>query len=60
MLPLGGLLIAVFAGWLMTEQSAKDELAIRSKHAYRTWYFLVRFVTPLGVVLVFLDAIDVI
>ena len=59
MLPLGGLLIAVFAAWLMTEQSVKDELALGYGPGYTTWYFLVRYVTPIGVILVFLNAIGV-
>jgi NSS family neurotransmitter:Na+ symporter len=57
MLPLGGLLIAVFAAWLMSERSVRDELAMGEGPGYRIWYFLVRYVTPLGVVLVFLNVI---
>jgi NSS family neurotransmitter:Na+ symporter len=59
MLPLGGLLIAVFAAWLMREHTVKDELALKHSLGYTTWQFLVRYVTPLGVVLVFLNAIGV-
>jgi len=57
MLPLGGLLIAVFAAWLMSERSASDELAMGDGPGYRIWYFLVRYVTPVGVVFVFLNVI---
>ena len=57
MLPVGGLLIAIFAGWLMSEDSVKDELALGERLAYKSWHFLVRYITPIGVTLVFLRAI---
>ncbi|MEA3410534.1 MAG: sodium-dependent transporter [Pseudomonadota bacterium] len=59
MLPLGGLLIAVFAAWLMRESASRDELALDTR-VYRIWQFLLRYVTPVGVTLVFLNAIGVI
>lgn len=54
-LPLGGILIALFAGWGMSTSSSQDELALEGK-AYKLWQFAVRFVSPLaiGVVLYFL------
>ncbi len=60
MLPLGGLLIAVFVAWLMPRLSSREELAMRSELGYRVWHFLVRYVTPLAVIVVFLNAIGVI
>ncbi len=60
MLPIGGLLIAVFAGWLMKARSVKEELRMDDSLGYRLWRFLVRYVTPVGVGLVFLNVIDVI
>ncbi len=59
MLPLGGLLIAVFAGWLMSENSSRDELQLQDRHSYSIWHFLVRYVTPVGVMAVFLNVIEV-
>ncbi len=57
MLPLGGLLITVFCGWVMSENSVNDELNIGQSALYRTWRFLTRFVAPVAVVLVFLHAV---
>ncbi len=58
MLPLGGLAIAVFAAWVMKTSSTADELALAENGvAYTSWRILVRFVTPLAVVLIFLYAI---
>ena len=58
MLPLGGVLMAIFAGWLMKKSASHDELAI-GETAYNVWRFLVRFVTPVAVTLVFFNAIGV-
>jgi len=60
MLPLGGLMIALFVGWVMKEASVKEELAMQNQVIYSIWLFLLRFVTPLGLVLVFLSVIEVI
>jgi NSS family neurotransmitter:Na+ symporter len=60
MLPLGGLFIAIFAGWVMSRESTLDELQMGDHIGYRLWRFLLRFVTPLAVLIVFLHAIEVI
>ncbi len=62
MLPLGGLLIAVFAGWLMSKESSMQELNIhdRAHTGYRIWLVLVKFVAPLAVIIVFLKATGII
>ena len=62
MLPLGGLFIAIFATWVMSRQSSKDELALfgNAEAGYWLWYFLTRFITPIAVIVVFLNAIGVI
>ena len=57
MLPLGGLFIAVFAGWVMKSSSTADELSLGESIAFPLWRFLVRFVTPVAVIIVFLNAI---
>lgn len=60
-LPLGGLAIAVFAAWVMKATSTADELALAEKGAaHRSWRFLVRYVTPVAVVVVFLNAVGLV
>ncbi len=54
MMPLNGLLIAVFAGWLMSKTAILDELALQDGKAYRSLRFLLRFVAPVAVVAIFL------
>ena len=57
MLPLGGILIAVFAGWLMSAESTKAELQISNPSLYLAWQVLVRYVAPVAVFIVLLNAI---
>jgi NSS family neurotransmitter:Na+ symporter len=59
MLPLGGLLIALFAGWFMSEPSSRDELELPAP-LYGAWRFLARFVAPIAVAIVLLNAIGLI
>ena len=59
MLPMGGLFIAIFAGWLMRESSSRDELNTYDWF-YKVWRILLRYITPIAVIIVFLKAISVI
>jgi NSS family neurotransmitter:Na+ symporter len=61
LLPLGGVLIAIFAGWVLDQQVSRDELgASNGALLYRLWRVLIRWVAPAGVILVFLNAIGLI
>jgi NSS family neurotransmitter:Na+ symporter len=53
LLPLGGLLIALFAGWGMSRASTRDELAGIGEGIFSVWYFLIRFVVPPAVAIIF-------
>ena len=56
MLPLGGMFIAIFAGWTMCRNSTSDELG-SSGTLYKVWRLLARFVAPIGILFVFLKAV---
>ncbi|MCU7888662.1 MAG: sodium-dependent transporter [Candidatus Thiodiazotropha sp. (ex Lucinoma aequizonata)] len=58
MLPLGGLLIAIFTGWLMKVESSRDEFAMQPG-SYQVWWNLIRYISPLAVVIVFLHAVGI-
>ncbi len=60
MLPLGGLLIAIFAGRCMTRASSVDEFNLGDGRRYSVWWILIRYITPVAVVIVFLNAIGVV
>lgn len=56
MLPLGGIIIAIFAGWIMKTRFSSEELYGSAGGLwYRVWLFLVRFVAPVILLSVFLD-----
>ena len=55
MLPLGGVFIAVFAGWVMCRNSTADELG-GAGLIYKIWRILVRFVVPVAILIVFLKS----
>ena len=57
MLPLGGVLIAIFASWLMSKSSTVDELGLGDSIAYKIWRFIARYVAPLGVIIIFFNAV---
>lgn len=59
MLPLGGIGIAIFAGWIMTQDSSRAELEMKSDAGFTLWRILIRYVAPLAVSLVLLHAIGV-
>lgn len=60
MLPLGGLAISLFAGWIMSSSDTAEELGVSVQSAgYRLWRLLVRFVAPAGVTLFFLHSLGV-
>ena len=56
LLPIGALLIAVFTGWVLTHDERREEFSAGEDSAFRfiCWSFLIRFVTPVAVVLIFL------
>jgi NSS family neurotransmitter:Na+ symporter len=53
LLPLGGLLVALFAGWVMSRQAMENELSL-SPAMFNLWFITVRFVTPVAVAIVFI------
>lgn len=54
MLPVGGLLIAVFAGWLMSSSSSFDELKL-GRWGYVAWKIGAMIIAPAGVILILLQ-----
>jgi NSS family neurotransmitter:Na+ symporter len=56
MLPLGGLLIVTFAGWVMCRNSTSDELG-SSGVLFKAWRLAARFIAPIGILLVLINAV---
>ncbi|SET41336.1 neurotransmitter:Na+ symporter, NSS family [Marinobacter segnicrescens] len=53
MLPLSGLLTALFVGWCVAKESLQDDMAM-SDGLFNLWRNLLRYVTPIAVLAVFI------
>ncbi|MGB5324072.1 MAG: sodium-dependent transporter [Pseudomonadales bacterium] len=60
MLPLGGLLIAVFAGWSMGYTRVRKEVNDIPTLLFNLWFIVLRFIAPIGVLFVFLNSLKII
>jgi NSS family neurotransmitter:Na+ symporter len=56
MLPVGGFAIVVFAGWFMAKNSTADELDPSAGPLYRLWRISARYIAPIAILLVLLNA----
>ena len=55
-MPAGGILVAIFAGWIMKRQFSADELFNGEEPvAYKAWLFMVRWVAPVLLAMVLYD-----
>jgi len=54
--PIGGILFAVFAGWVMQKNITAEELQL-PQGWFNVWLTLIRYVAPLGIVIIFLAAL---
>ncbi len=61
LLPVGGLLVALFAGWSLTPQERRAEVPASdlSSSLYHGWVFLIRYVAPIAVAIILLQSIGV-
>ena len=58
MLPLNALLIAVFAGWIMSRNSTLEELGWKEGPRYAYWRFILRYVAPVAFGAIFLSSLN--
>lgn len=54
LLPLGALAMAVYVGWFMNKVPLRREMKLDAAHWFGRWYTIVRFVSPLLILVVFL------
>ena len=59
MMPTAGLLIALFVGWRMQRAHVEDEIAL-SAGSFKLWFAVLRYLSPVAIVLIFLNVIGVI
>ena len=53
MMPLGGLAIALFAGWAIRREGLAEDIGLKGG-AYKAFMVILKFVTPAGIAIVFL------
>ena len=53
MMPLSGLAIAIYVGWLLGRALVRDEIQLGGKVFY-VWVNVLRYVVPVGIMMVFL------
>ena len=56
LMPVGGLVFTLFVGWKMSKASVRDELTNSgtcNAVSYKIFYYLIRFVAPVGILAVF-------
>ena len=58
MMPIGGILIAVFAGWIAPEAKMRDELSGLNDWLFSCWRVIVRYVAPLSVGIVLIIGVS--
>ncbi|HWP59585.1 MAG TPA: sodium-dependent transporter [Candidatus Acidoferrales bacterium] len=61
LLPIGALLVAVFTGWALTRDERREEFSAGeiSPIAFAGWSFLIRFISPVALVLIFLHQLRI-
>jgi NSS family neurotransmitter:Na+ symporter len=60
LLPFGGLLISIFAGWKLSSAISQVEINTSYLSGFKVWRFLSRYVAPVGIAIIFLDGLGVI
>ena len=53
LLPLGGLLIAIFVGFFVSRKVTAEELGFASPTLFKLWHFLLRYAVPPAVLVIF-------
>ena len=57
LLPSGGIMITIYVSWLISKESINKELNIKSNILRYIWYFSARFIAPIAVIMVMLNAL---
>jgi NSS family neurotransmitter:Na+ symporter len=53
LMPLGGMMVAIFAGWFLKSNLALDELSSSHILIFKIWKFFIKFISPVLVAAVF-------
>jgi neurotransmitter:Na+ symporter, NSS family len=53
MMPLGGLMVALIAGWALSRAAVRDELGLGDGIAFKLWYAATRYLVPVAILVIF-------
>ena len=59
MLPLGGLVMAVFVGFVIEKQRVESIMKPQLGFAFEAWYFSLRYITPVAMFIVMLNLMGI-
>ena len=54
LMPIGGMMVAIFAGWFLKPDLALDEFSGIQLKVFNTWRFFIRYISPTLVAAVFI------
>jgi len=57
MLPIGGILFAIFSGWVLSKRAVRSALPLHNKILFRVWLFIIRFIAPLAIFVVLINSV---
>ncbi|HNP06037.1 MAG TPA: hypothetical protein PKN99_00340, partial [Cyclobacteriaceae bacterium] len=55
LMPVGGILMAIIGGWVLSKESSRAELNIKNERLFHIWRFLVRYIAPAVVLIIFIS-----
>lgn len=57
LLPIGGLLFAIFIGWKLNAKEAQAILLKQHDNHFKVWLFLIKYIAPMAIILVLLNSL---
>jgi NSS family neurotransmitter:Na+ symporter len=55
MMPLGGLLLAVFVGWKVAPAAVAEHVDMKNQTIFRVWFWLLRYLVPVSIAGIFIS-----
>lgn len=57
LMPLGGLMVALIAGWALSRSAVRDELGLGDGTAFKLWYAATRYLVPIAILVIFYSVV---
>ena len=52
-----GIFIAIFVGWVMKKEKVLEELEIKNELIIKVWFFFLKYIAPLTIVMIFVEGL---